>query len=210
MTAPAPQNAVLDTVSESRQPFGLPLGSVRGLMSLFICGFFWLVLLWPSELGTRPLLGHFFLLALVLMAFASGSSARAEEKQSRFIPTLLRFLFVGGSILVVGFCLLEYPERLQHRLSPKADEFAQWWFAFLCTMSAGFAVGLFARFVLGRQNYIFQTLRAWLSVVGLVMLAVELGIFAVVTTSESKPEDFLRYWQIVEVAVISAYFGSRA
>ena len=77
-------------------------------------------------------------------------------------------------------------------------------------MSAGFAVGLFARFVLGRQNYIFQTLRAWLSVVGLVMLAVELGIFAVVTTSESKPEDFLRYWQIVEVAVISAYFGSRA
>jgi len=179
-------------------------------MSLFICAFFWMVLLWPGELGIRSLLGHFFLLALVLMAFASAGSARAEEKQSRFIPTLLRFLFVGISLLVIVFCLFEYPERLQDRLSPNADEFKQWWFPFLCTMSIGFASGLFIRFILGRENFIFQTIRAWLSVVGLVMLAVEIGIFAVVSTSESKPEDFLRYWQIFEVAIISAYFGSRA
>ena len=73
-TAPSTVQVVLDSVSESRHPFGLPLGSVRGFMSLMICAFFWIVLLWPEPFLVRPLLAHYFMLALVLLVFSPYSS----------------------------------------------------------------------------------------------------------------------------------------
>ena len=118
MSTQAPVRDVLDPVNEPRHPFGLPMGSVRGFMSLLICGFFWLVLLWPGEQVVKPLLGHFFLLALVLMAFASSPSPRTEDDSSPFLPWLLRVLFVGGSVAVVLFCLFQYPDRLQSPADP--------------------------------------------------------------------------------------------
>ncbi len=210
MSTQTPEPDVIDTVNEPRHPFGLPLGSVRGFMSLLICGFFWLVLLWPGDAVIKPLLGHFFLLALVLMAFASSPTAAAEGESSPFLPWLLRVLFVGGSVAVVLFCLFQYPERLQSRLTPDPDEFRLWWGPFLATLAIGFSAGLFVRFVLGREHPLFQTFRAWLSVVGLVMLVLEIGLFVMFTTSENKQADFLRYWQAVELAFVSAYFGTRA
>ena len=63
--------ATYDSVSQGHYPFGLPPGSVRGMISLIICMFFWIVILWPQTGIVNPLLGHFFLLALVLLAFAS-------------------------------------------------------------------------------------------------------------------------------------------
>ncbi len=210
MSTQTPEPDVIDTVNEPRHPFGLPLGSVRGFMSLLICGFFWLVLLWPGDAVVKPLLGHFFLLALVLMAFASSPTAAAEGESSPFLPWLLRVLFVGGSVAVVLFCLFQYPERLQSRLTPDPDEFRLWWGPFLATLAIGFSAGLFVRFVLGREHPLFQTFRAWLSVVGLVMLVLEIGLFVMFTTSENKQADFLRYWQAVELAFVSAYFGTRA
>src|SRR5581483_11370937 len=148
MSTQTPEPDVIDTVNEPRHPFGLPLGSVRGFMSLLICGFFWLVLLWPGDAVVKPLLGHFFLLALVLMAFASSPTAAAEGESSPFLPWLLRVLFVGGSVAVVLFCLFQYPERLQSRLTPDPDEFRLWWGPFLATLAIGFSAGLFVRFVL--------------------------------------------------------------
>jgi hypothetical protein len=203
--------SVIDTVSDPRHPFGLPLGTVRGFMSLLICVFFWLVLLWPGDGLVRPLLGHFFLLALVLMAFATSPSPRApDDETSAFLPWFLRLLFVGGSVAVVVYTLVEDPGRLKTRLTPDQAEFANWWGPFLATTFIGFAVGLFLRFVLGRQNPVFRTMRAWLSVVGLMMLALEIGLFVMFTTAENKPVEFLRYWQAIELAFVSAYFGTRA
>lgn len=209
MSMQAPVRDVIDPVNEPRHPFGLPMGSVRGFMSLLICGFFWLVLLWPGEQIVKPLLGHFFLLALVLMAFASSPSPRTVDDSSPFLPWLLRVLFVGGSVAVVLFCLFQYPDRLQSRLTPDPEEFKHWWGPFLATMSVGFAAGLFVRFVLGREHPLFQTFRAWLSVVALVMLVLEIGLFVMFTASENRQADFLRYWQAVELAFVSAYFGTR-
>lgn len=201
---------VIDSVNEPTNPFGLPLGSVRGLMSLLICGFFWIVLLWPDEMGVRPLLGHFFMLALVLMAFASAPAAYKDGETSRLIPWVLRFLFVGGSIAVVLFCMFQHPDRLQTRLTPNVEEFKNWWGPFLATTFGGFAGGLFLRFILGRSNPIFQTIRAWLSVVALMMMVTEIGLFVMFTTAENKPDEFMRYWQAIELALVSAYFGTRA
>lgn len=208
--APLPPSDPLDSVNDPRHPFGLPAGSVRGIMSLLICGFFWMVLLWPGELA-KPLLAHFFLLALVLMAFASNPSGRSAGEGAPFLPWLLRVVFVGGSAAVLAFVLIQFPDRLPGRLTPDAGEFAAWWGPFLGTMAAGFAAGLFARFVLTRVGLtpVFETLRAWLSVVGLLMLVLEIAMVLMFTTSDNKPDQFIRYWQAFELAVVSAYFGTR-
>src|SRR5688572_20180241 len=86
----------------ANQPLGLAMGSIRGFMSLLICGFFWLVLLWPGDTVVKPFLGHFFLLTLVLMAFASNPN---QGEAPSFLPWLMRLLFAGGSVLVVLYVM---------------------------------------------------------------------------------------------------------
>ena len=201
---------VIDSVSDPRHPFGLPLGSVRGFMSLAICAFFWVVLLFPGEPNAlKPPLGHFFLLALVMMAFSSTPSVSLDGSAGNVLPWTLRLVFVGGTAAVVAFVLVQYPDRLYPRLTPDPDEFRRWWVPLLACTAFGFAVGLLARFAFGRSSPLFRTIRSWLSVVGLVMLTVEIGLVLIGATSQDK-NDFLQYWDAVELAVVAAYFGTRA
>lgn len=195
-----------------RHPFGLPLGSVRGMFSVLICAFFWITLLWPGEQQpVRALLGHFFMLGLVVMAFASSPVIGEKDREGGpFLPWLLRLIFVGGSAAVVLYAVFKDPNQFQTRLTPDPTEVKDWWVPFLGVMAGGFAAGLLLRFLMGRENHVFRTLRSWLSVVGMTMLAVELAMFLGFASAESKPLDFLRYWQCIEMAVVSAYFGSRA
>ena len=201
---------VIDSTSDPRHPFGLPLGSVRGFMSLAICAFFWVVLLFPGEPGAiKPPLGHFFLLALVMMAFSSTPSVTLDGSAGNVLPWTLRIIFVGGTAAVVAFVIFQYPDRLRPRLTPNPDEFAAWWLPLLACTAGGFAIGLMLRVVLGRSAPVFRTARSWLSVVGLVMLALEVG-FVLINATSQAPADFLQYWDAVELAVVAAYFGTRA
>ena len=177
---------------------------------MLICAFFWMVLLWPSDTVAKPLLGHFFMLALVLMAFASSPSAHSGNKETSYMPWILRILFVGGSLLVVAFTLLKDPAQFSQRLTPEPIEFREWWGTFLAVTAGGFASGLFIRSAFGRENPIFLSIRAWLSIVSMVMLTLELGLFVAFTSAETKPETFMRYWEAFEVAAVAAYFGTRA
>ncbi len=199
-----------EPIDTMRQPFGFPAGTIRGFLSLLICAFFWLVLLWPSDAIAKPLLGHFFMLALVLMAFASTHADHSGNADRSYAPWLMRMLFVGGSVAVVAFTLVKDPAQFSARLTPNVEEFSNWWGTFLAVTAGGFAFGLFIRFALGRTNPIFLTLRAWFSVVAMVMLALELALFVAFTSADAKPESFMRYWQSFEVAMVAAYFGTRA
>jgi hypothetical protein len=199
-------------IDPNAQPFGLPTGSVRGILSLLICGFFWVTMLLPPPAGeevVRPLLAHFFLLGLVLMAFANHPTV-TDRNTAPFLPWVLRLAFVGGSIGVVVYAAVTDPARLQQRLTPNPDEVKLWWIPFLACMAGGFAFGLLLRFVLGRGSLVFRSIRAWLSVVGMVMLAVELVLVLGVLQATGDAADFLRYWQCVEVVLVAAYFGTRA
>jgi hypothetical protein len=211
MSAPVAIDRATSDLEPVRHPFGLPLGSVRGMFSVLICAFFWITLLWPGDQPVRALLAHFFMLGLVVMAFASAPViADRERETSAFLPWLLRLIFVGVSVAVVAYAAFNNPDKVQRRLTPDAGEVAEWWIPFLATMSGGFAFGLLLRFALGRANHIFVTLRAWFSVVGMVMLAIELVMFIGFSSAENKPMEFLHYWQCIELAIVSAYFGTRA
>lgn len=193
---------VIDTVNYPRHPFGLPLGTIRAFLALLICVFVWMVLLLPGE--QKLPLSHFFLMALVLLAFGTAG-------ESAFMPWLLRAVFVGGSVGVVLYSLVRDTDSLR-KLTPTTDEFAAWWGPFLAVLAGGFALGRLLRFALGRESVVFQTIRAWLSVIGLVMMVLEFVLF-LAFSAQPKPsaqDEFLHVWQAVQLGVVSAYFGTRA
>jgi hypothetical protein len=201
-------NIAIDTVNDPKQPFGLPAGSVRGFLSVLICSFFWIVLLMPGE-QVKPLLAHFFMLSLVFMAFASSPSMHGTAQG--LLPWFLRTLFVGVTVAVVAYAWYRHGDQLQARLTPDPNEFKEWWLTFLGCMSGGFGGGLLIRMVMGRTNPFFYVLRSWLSVICMLMLVVELAIFLGVAGGDAvKMNDFLRWWQAVELVLVSAYFGMRS
>lgn len=191
------------------QPFGLPMGTVRGFMSLLICSFFWVILLLPEGREIKAPIAHFFLLTLVFLAFASHPGRRPDER-SPFLPWLMRVLFVGGSIAVLVYVGINHPERLGERLTPKAEEVVQWPIQ-LATLAGGFGFGLFLRFVMGRNSPPFQTIRGWVSVVAMLMLVAETVIqFLILPNSTPQDPNSLKVWEGIVTAFVAAYFGMRA
>jgi hypothetical protein len=196
-----------------RHPYGLPMGTVRGFISVLICSFFWIFLLLPESgdptKQTAPL-GHFFLLTMVFLAFAS-HPVPTDTSHTEFLPWLMRVLFVGGSLAVVGFTLYSSPHRLSTRLTPDPNEIGQWP-VLLATLSGGFAVGLLLRKILGSGSDLFQTIRAWAGVIGILLLIVETVFQFLVRPhlNDPFPQEGLKIWQGVLVSFVAAYFGSRA
>jgi hypothetical protein len=200
----------LESTGEPDHPFGLPLGTIRGVFSLLICGFFWLIILLPVREDMPPVkavLGHFFMLALVFMAFASNPAGGLTKKH--LLPWLLRVLFVIGTVGVVGYGWFRDKVVFQSRLTPDVQEFSEWWLPYLAVMATGFGFGLLLRLVLGQSSHIFRTLRSWLSVVGMILLLIEYALFIGYASADSKPVEFFRVWQAIELGFVSAYFGTR-
>ena len=195
-----------------RHPYGLPMGTVRGFMSLLICSFFWIFLLLPEGSGQLPHtvpLGHFFLLTLVFLAFASHQHLPTTEG-SEFLPWVIRILFVGGSVAVVAYTAATNPDRLSTRMTPNPSEISQWP-VLLGTLSAGFAVGLLSRKLLGRHNELFQTLRGWVGVIAVLLLVAETVFqFAIRPSLAEPPSDAaMKVWEGIIIAFVAAYFGTR-
>lgn len=190
-------------------PFGLPMGTVRGFISVLICSFFWIVLLLPEGQEIKAPIAHFFLLTLVFLAFASHPGRSADEP-TPFLPWLMRVLFVGGSVAVLAYVAYAHPDRLGDRLTPKREEIDQWPIQ-LATLAGGFGFGLFLRFVLGRNGPPFQTARAWLSVIAMLLLVGETVIqFLILPNSAPRDPNSLRVWEGIVTATVAGYFGMRA
>lgn len=191
--------------------FGLPAGSVRGFLSVLICSFFWIFLLLPEppagqELLKAPL-GHFFLLTLVFMSFASHP---LQQARLHVLPWLMRLLFVGGSAAVVAWAVYQNPSLAAARLTPGQAEISQWPVLLGC-LAGGFGVALFLRFVLGRHSQLFMTLRAWVGVIAMLLLFVETILqFLVLPGIPDKNMEALKVWEGIIIAFVAAYFGSRS
>ena len=191
------------------QTFGLPTGTVRGALSVMICSFFWILLLTPWDPPMKAPLGHFFLLTLVFLAFASHPIQ--EIRESAFLPWVMRLIFVGGSVAVVFYVGIKHPGRLGEQLTPSADQISQWPVLLGC-LGGGFGVALFLRSVLGRDSVIFQSIRAWIGVLAFLLLLGETVFqFAILPNMSDKPgSGAMQVWEGLLIAVTAGYFGSRA
>ena len=201
----------LDTVSNSLHPFGLPLGTVRAFMALLILGYFWLVIYWPSPV--KPFLGHCFLLPLVLYSFTlNRDSLEHHSFRKRILPFFLRLVIVLGTMAALAYLFSRGVDHARERLTPDIAEITEWWMPFAGVLSGGLLFGVVLNWLIGPTGKMFQSVRAWLSVVAMVMLSVELGLFVIHLSSnagDSTFVEFLRYYSLVEIGVVSAYFGTR-
>lgn len=195
--------------SEEFQPFGLPVGSVRGILSLMICSFFWILLLVPWETQPTAPLAHFFLLTLVFLSFASHPVQ--EIRESALFPWVMRILFVGGSVAVVAYVGFKDPSRLAHQLTPSITELPEWPVLLGC-LAGGFGVSLLVRSVLGRNNPFFYSVRAWIGVIAFFLLFAEtIFQFAILPKLSDRPSiQAMQIWEGMLIATVAAYFGSRA
>jgi hypothetical protein len=187
--------------------FGLPSGSVRGFLSVLICSFFWIVLLLPADTQVKAPLAHFFLLTLVFMSFASQPFL---DMRAHLLPWLMKLLFVGGSAVALGYAIYRDTHLAATRLTPAESDITQWPVLLGC-FAGGFGISLFLRFVLGRHNKFFMTLRAWVGVIAMLLLFVETILqFLVLPGITEKNQEALKAWEGIIVATVAAYFGSRA
>jgi len=196
-------------VATEFHPYGLPLGTVRGFLSVLICSFFWIVLLYPGEQTPHAPLAHFFLLTLVFMAFASHPLHEAQT--SSFLPWLMRVIFLGGSAAVLGYVAYKSPEQVGIRLTPSVGEISQWPVLLGC-LAGGFGIALFVRFIMGRKNEAFQTARAWLGILAILLLLFETLLqFVILPDLSDKPgPEAMKIWEGFLLATVAAYFGCRA
>lgn len=195
---------------EARHPFGLPLGTIRGTLALMICGFVWLVLLWPHD-GVKLPLAHYFLGSMVFLAFVTHPALPTGAGRS-VAPWLLRLAFAGGSVgVLVLLGMTSEWDRVSARLLPDLDEFKWWFLPFVAVTGGGFLIGRLFRLVLGNASPFFQSLRAWLSVLALLMMLAEFLLFMAFASVEptANQYQFLHVWQSVQLLAVSAYFGSR-
>jgi hypothetical protein len=190
-------------------PYGLPMGTVRGFLSVLICLFFWIVLLSPVDNPLHAPLSHFFLLSLVFLAFASHPMYEAQS--TAFLPWLMKALFIGGSAVVLIYVAYKQPAQLAARLTPNAGDIGQWPVLLGC-FTGGFGIALFTRFILGRRNELFQTARAWLGILAILLLIFEIVFQFVIipNMSDAPAADVMKIWEGFLVAVVAAYFGCRA
>jgi hypothetical protein len=202
MTTAPPAEAV-----QEYPTFGLPTGSVRGFISVLICSFFWIALLLPADTTFTVPLGHFFLLTLVFLAFAEHP---VQGARSHLLPWLMKVLFIGGSAAVVAVSVIRDPQLASARLTPSPAEIGQWP-ALLGCLAGGFGSALFLRFLLGRHNVAFMTLRAWIGTIAMLLLLAETVFqFLIRPGLSGVNPDALKVWEGVLIAFVAAYFGARA
>ncbi len=197
------------SIPVEQHPFGLPMGTVRGFMSVLICSFFWILLLYPWEVPPPVPLAHFFLLTLVFLSFASHPIQ--EVRASSFLPWLMRLIFVGGSFVVLFYSLYNDPNRLSAQLTPNAEEIQQWP-TFLACLAGGFGSMLLLRSIFGRDHNFFMTIRAWIGVLAVLLLMAEtLFQLAILPSMSDKPsQEAMKIWEGLLIAIVAAYFGARA
>jgi hypothetical protein len=202
-----------------RYALGLPAGSVRALHTLLIVGLVCALLLIPGREGRptpiRPYLIYLLLLAIGHFFAAHGNTiARADAiaPPPLHLPAgLVRALIMLALVATVIYKLLTDYNGLVSQLEASVQLFRDEAYLYLpFIILAGFFVGVVFRWVTrGDRTYWGQDLQAWVSLVSVLLLAVDALIRLVVETSLPANLD-LPTWESILAGVVAFYFGERS
>jgi hypothetical protein len=196
-----------------RHPLGLPAGSIRAILTLMIMVPIWLILLLPEDWQVRVPPALYALLSMVLHFFASHGHSigppGADQPSPWNLPRgFFRVLLLAGTALVVGWQYANHPDLLFQRLTPTETQLAQWPYIVLALLG-GFGVG----WLLGRGPWRraawFQDVLAWVSLLAMIGLVVEV-ILLVLVNPRLREELDIEPWERVLTAVVAGYFGARS
>ncbi len=194
-------------------PLGLPPGSVRGILSLFIVVQFWLLLLLPESSKVPIPINLYLLMTLVALFFASHgksiASASDPDPSPLYLPGgALRFIILAGTAATIGYLYTNHPESLNERLRPSPGQLANW-----PLIVGAYVGGLFVGYVLHimpfRNHWFFQAFLAWIALIAMGLLFASIIIQAFVKPTLEKDID-LPTWDAIVTAVTACYFGTRS
>ena len=181
-----------------RPPLGLPAGSIRGLLALQIVILFWLFLLTPAEQIVPIPLNLYFLLSLVMVFFVSHGKSIARRDEGTPSPLwlpggTLRFIILVGTAAVFAFVMYAHPDRLE-RLTP--PEQLENWKYYLGALAIGFILGYATRILPFRHAWSFQAFQAWMAIIAMAILFLDMIFQVIINFSLTKPIDPVM-WQAV-------------
>lgn len=198
---------------QPRAPLGLPPGSIRGLLALQIVAIFWMLLLVPSDDRPIPIpLNLYFLLSLVLVFFVSHGKSIARRDDPTASPLwlpggTLRFVILAGTIAVFAYLYFKHPDRF-NRLTPSQDQMQNWGY-FLGALGIGFFLGYATRLLPFRSHPIFQAFQAWIAILAMLILFLEMVFQVIINFSLTQQVDAV-IWQTIVTGIVAFYFGSRS
>ena len=90
-------------------------------------------------------------------------------------------------------------------------EFKDFWLPFSAALAAGFLSGIALNSLFGPKGEAFRSVRAWLGAVAMMLLTLELAMFIIHLNGSNDPGfmEFLRNYQVFQIGIVSAYFGTR-
>lgn len=198
----------------SRHPLGLPAGSVRATIALFIAALFWTLMLMPDDKRIPiPLFLHFCTAMILLFFFAHGRTISATEEQRPpwGLPRgTFRFLIVAGTAGVFGLHFYLRGTWPISKLVPDPNQMHQWP-GLLIALAGGLGLGWLVGRGPWRESSKFQDLQAWVSLLAMLGLTIETVILLFV--NPNLKQDFkvdLSVWECILTGVVAWYFGARS
>lgn len=198
----------------TRHPLGLPAGSIRAALSMFIAGLFWTLLLLPAERQiTIPLFLYFLTAMILLFFFSHGRSVGAEDDRSPWgMPRgTFRFLIIAGTAAVFGFHYYLYQSLPLDKLVPKPEQLGQWR-NLLIALGAGLGSGWLIGRGPWRRTAVFQDVQAWVSLLAMLGLTAEIVIVLFINPNFQN-QDLkldLSTWECILTGIVAWYFGARS
>jgi hypothetical protein len=195
-----------------RHPLGLPAGSVRALLSLLIVGQVCLFLLLPPHLARpMPLYLHAQMLMVMLYFVARGRDPLPGQPRGA-APLYLPRFFIRAFLLlglagVLGWQLYENPERVYDRLRPVEAQLNDWPYI-LATLAGCFVLGRLLRLGPWRNAAWFQDMLAWLSLMCMFAMVVEICLTLFVQPDFLQSLDRTA-WECTLTGVVTTYFATR-
>lgn len=201
-----------------RHALGWPAGSVRATHLLVITLILTLALVIPGRGGVYlafpPYLIYLLFLILGHYFAARGQSGSASGQHAPlYLPRgFIRLIVVAALGAAVIYRMVQNPDKLRDQLSLSLDALKDYPVLPLYIL-IGFLAGSLLRSVVGRDNPTqwLQDLEAWLSLIGLVGLAISAVVHLIVNPSVN-PENAINIpvWDEIMATLVAFYFGARS
>jgi hypothetical protein len=201
-----------------RYPLGLPAGSVRGILTLMVVGLILILMLMPPDRVVPIPVYLYYLMFLIVGHYFAAHGQRfggrgTGHKAPLHLPRgTLPVLIILGFAAVMGWRY--YTERDWAELQPAVQQ--QPWLPVI--LLAAFFLGILVNRVTrtvasdsGGPPYWYQDILAWLALLAMLGLFMEVLIQAVINPS-LPPERQIQLPQVQTVlaAIVGFYFGARS
>jgi hypothetical protein len=206
-----------------RHALGLPAGSIRAILALFVVGLICALTLIPSPDPEHPRPLPAYLLYLLFMVLGHYFAAHGNTIHGRgqggpsplhLPPGVVRFIIVAGLMATFTWARLNNPEVLKKQLQASVATMQDYPFLPLVILG-GFLVGVVVRTIVGRKNppYWWQDIEAWFALIAILLFCIALIIHLIIDPSlvaNGREPLNLPNWEGFLAGIVAFYFGARS